>query len=522
MKKWLIWIGASLAVLLAALAIAAWRLSREIEPFVKTKTSEYLHNKFGSEAEIGSLSAEVPIWELLRGQKKEVKVHGDGIVIRVNGRRDIPPLLALKRFSFEVDLLTLWAGEPKVRRVRLQGMEITMPPKGERPPVKLGGGSPSPEPPKPRVLIDEIIADGSKLTIWPKDPTKQPLEFELRKLKLESAGPGVPMKFTTTMTNAKPPGLIESQGTFGPWDTETPSATPATGDYRFHGADLGVFKGIAGTLESEGSYKGPLNVLTVDGWARVPDFRLSQVGQAVPLSTKFHAIVDGTNGNTLLQPVEATLGTTVFTCRGGVVRNKEEIGKTVALDVTLVRGNIADLLRLAMKGDKPFLRGGVALKMKFTLPPGKGPIESRLNIAGTFALKDARFTNATIQDKLDDLSQRSQGQPGNEEIDEVPTNLGGAFALKAGVMDFPKLQFAIPGAQVDLKGRYTFEGEQLDFRGTARTEARLSQMMKTRWKRWVLKPVDPFFAKDGAGTRIAIRIGGTRANPEFGRDREKN
>jgi hypothetical protein len=43
----------------------------------------------------------------------------------------------------------------------------------------------------------------------------------------------------------------------------------------------------------------------------------------------------------------------------------------------------------------------------------------------------------------------------------------------------------------------------------------------TGWKRWALKPADPFFAKDGAGTQLRIRIDGTREQPHFGRDREK-
>jgi hypothetical protein len=516
-KRRLLWIGTAVLLVLAAAAFAAWRLTRQVEPYVKAKTAEYLKTKFGSDAEIGSLSARVPFWEMLTGRNRMVKVRGEGIVVRQGGRRDIPPLLTLQRLDFEVDAATLWNGEPRVRQVKLVGMEITMPPKGGQPLVKGGGGNPA-APPKSRVFIDEIIADGSMLRIWPKDSNKQPLEFELRKLKLESAGVGVAMTYTTTMTNAKPPGLIQCQGTFGPWNTESPAETAVTGKYRFDNADLGVFSGIAGILESEGEFAGPLNNLTVDGWANVPDFRLKNVQQAVPLKTKFHAIVDGTNGNTLLQPVEATLGATRFTCKGGVVRNKDEIGKTVALDVDMPRGNLDDILLLAMKGDKPFLRGGVAMKVKFTLPPGKGPIPKRLDISGTFVLDRARFSDAAIQDKIDDYSRRTQGKPDNAEIDDVPSRMAGTFLLRGGVFALRKFQFTMPGAQVDLSGNYKFEKEEMDFHGTVRADAHLSQMMKTTWKRWALKPVDPFFAKEGAGTFLRVRIGGTRSNPEFGRE----
>jgi len=43
--------------------------------------------------------------------------------------------------------------------------------------------------------------------------------------------------------------------------------------------------------------------------------------------------------------------------------------------------------------------------------------------------------------------------------------------------------------------------------------------MKTRWKRWLLKPVDPYFAKEGYGTVADFKIGGTRENLTFGLDR---
>jgi hypothetical protein len=39
------------------------------------------------------------------------------------------------------------------------------------------------------------------------------------------------------------------------------------------------------------------------------------------------------------------------------------------------------------------------------------------------------------------------------------------------------------------------------------------------WKRWALKPVDPFFAKRGAGTFLKIKVDGTSREPKFGLDR---
>jgi hypothetical protein len=171
----------------------------------------------------------------------------------------------------------------------------------------------------PAAVINVVDADGAVLVIHPKDRSKEPLRFAMRKLRLESAGPGIPMRYSTVLDNPKPPGLIECKGTFGPFQVDSPGDSPLTGQYTFSNADLSVFKSIAGILASTGRFQGRLEQIVVDGEARVPDFRLVESGNRVPLRTKFHAIVDGTNGNTLLQPVEATLGKSVILCRGGVV-----------------------------------------------------------------------------------------------------------------------------------------------------------------------------------------------------------
>jgi hypothetical protein len=46
-------------------------------------------------------------------------------------------------------------------------------------------------------------------------------------------------------------------------------------------------------------------------------------------------------------------------------------------------------------------------------------------------------------------------------------------------------------------------------------QARISQTF-SGVKRWLLKPVDPIFAKEGHGAVIPIKIGGTRTEPQFG------
>jgi len=73
----------------------------------------------------------------------------------------------------------------------------------------------------------------------------------------------------------------------------------------------------------------------------------------------------------------------------------------------------------------------------------------------------------------------------------------------------------MPGAQVDLAGKYGLDGQTFDFDGTVKTKATASAML-TGWKSLVAKPFDPLFRKDGAGLEVPIKIGGTKEDPKFG------
>jgi hypothetical protein len=522
-KRWWFFSLIAVTVVLAGLAIAAFRIARHFDPLVRQLTEQYLQQRFDADVKIGRLKASLPLGSplkvlLARGMGAIVHVSGGDIKLWLKGHPELPPVLQISRCEFEFELSTLWNGPVDVLFVKAEGFALNIPPKDARARfpgracagfMDAGLG----------VRIRQLVADNSILTILPKDPKKDPMVFELIRLRLFGGGAGAPMYYQATLNNDTPPGIIVSHGTFGPWAAAEPSATPLHGEYTFERADLAVFRGIEGTLSSKGRFSGILDCIVVDGTTDTPDFSLTR-GNPIPLKTSFHAVVDGTNGDTLLDPVEAQLAASVLECRGGVVRNKGDSGKTLALDVNLKRGKIDDLLRLAVKGDRPLVRGDMKLRMKLELPPGRGDISDRLRLQGAFAVKGARFTSATVQEKIDTLSRRGQGRPNDVAIGEVPSDLEGSFFMHLGWIDFSRLCFTVPGSQVELAGRYTFDDEQLDFHGKLRLQARVSQTM-SGWKRWLLKPLDPFFAKDGAGTVLSIAVEGPRSNPRFGRDHSR-
>ena len=184
------------------------------------------------------------------------------------------------------------------------------------------------------------------------------------------------------------------------------------------------------------------------------------------------------------------------------------------------QGRIEDFLRLASQTGTPLLTGTLTMKAGLEIPPGPVPVDERLKLAGTFALDDVQFTSAKIQDRIGELSARGQGQPKdakNGSKADVRSTMKGNFQMADGVVTLPALEYTVPGAVIDLKGSYGVEGGKLDFAGTAKMDATVSAMVGG-WKGLLLKPVDRYFQKDGAGTEVPIHINGTRENPQFGVD----
>jgi hypothetical protein len=121
---------------------------------------------------------------------------------------------------------------------------------------------------------------------------------------------------------------------------------------------------------------------------------------------------------------------------------------------------------------------------------------------------------------VDMLSLRAQGDPKDAKpgAEDVHSQMVGQFVMEAGKLTFSKLDYTLPGAAVALTGEYTLNGERFEFEGKVRTDAKVSQMVASKWKSILLKPVDPFFKKNGAGAEIPVKVSGTRSAPKFGLD----
>jgi hypothetical protein len=498
-QYWIIAVGA-LVVLVAAGLLAARRLSSSVHDRIITA----LEDHFESRVELKTL--DVTLFPSTR-------VTASGLVLKHKNITGLPPLITIDQLAAETSLLELLRTPTRIRRVRLEGLRIhVMAGKGHSGERRAPGTGRKP----PQFAIDEVIADGTVLETIPKSADKVPLIWELQRLTLKEAGPDKPMTFDSELINAKPPGRIQSNGAFGPWNREAPGLTPVSGHYTFRDADLSVFKGISGRLSSEGAYSGVLQRIEVQGETDTPDFAVRVSGNRVHLTTKYQAVVDGTDGTTYLQPVDAAFGHTSLAARGVVLSRHGVKGKTISLDVVVHEGRLEDLMRLAVKG-KPSMTGATSFHTKFLLPPGEEDISEMLQLKGTFDIGTAKFLNPESQAKVDKLSNRGRGHPRDDGQDSVASNFRGAFSLRAGLIQFTDLAFNVPGVDVRVNGTYALEKQEIDLHGTARLQAKLSQTT-TGFKSFLLKAIDPFFARKGAGAVLPIKIQGTGDAPTFGLD----
>jgi hypothetical protein len=530
--RWLAWTGgAALALALAAAAVVAYVI-HNAEPILRRRVIASLQERFRAPVELDALHI-----SLLQG----LEVSGSGLRIFSTGAAHpagAQPILSVQTFSFRTGLRELFEPAMRVNTVTANGMRLTIPPKQNRGTLIPGASSSAKL--KLSIVADRIVCSDLTLTIETDKPGKEPLVFDIHNVTLHDVGPGKPFPFEASLVNPKPLGDIQSIGRFGPWAAGDPRETPVEGNYSFTNADLATIKGISGTLSSTGQYSGTLGEIGVVGTTETPDFALDVSEHPVDLRTEFNATVDGTTGDTKLNSVRATLLHTVLQVSGTVVRANDMranempskpggagtanvSGHFIDVSAASTQARVEDLLRLGVKTSPPLLQGALTLRARLGLPPGRASVTQRMRIEGTFAIHGATFSNPQWQETVDKLSERATGNPEQAnpaDAARVVSDMSGSFALANAMLDVPRLNYRMPGAQVDLTGKYGLDGEAFDFSGIVRTKATASQML-TGWKSILAMPLDRLLKKNGAGLEVPITISGTKSQPKLGLDLDK-
>ena len=513
-----------IGIVLVVLAVAVVLTMVMLPPLSQDKARERL---------VAALSerfdAKVELKELRLQVLPTIRAEGRGLTIRHRGRTDVPPLIAVAHFSAESSLASFL--HRHVSRVQVEGLDIQIPPDHNRDPDNAAASErnaavdeePAQGDLAHSVVVDDLYTMDARLTIIPSEEGKDPKVWAIHDLHMKSLGVGRSMPFEATLTNAVPPGEIATRGSFGPWSQDEPGDTPLDGVFTFDNANLSVFKGISGILSAHGEFGGKLERIDVHGETETPQFRIEKTGgHPVPMHTTYHAIVDGTNGNTLLDEVTAKILDTTIVAKGGVIGKPHVHGRTVTLDVKIDNGRLEDIMRMVVKTPKAPMTGGLRLNTKFVLPPDDVDVVKKLRLDGSFRLSGARFTSADVQKKIVELSQRGSGKVGDKaeavEPAKVTSKFDGRFKLADSRLEIPDVTFDVPGAAVQLAGDYALVPETIDFKGTLFMDVKVSDTT-TGIKHVLLKIVDPLFKRDGGGSAIPIKINGTRNEPSFGLDK---
>ncbi|MCU1383813.1 MAG: hypothetical protein JWL71_2510 [Acidobacteria bacterium] len=491
----------------------------------------YLSDKLDSDVELGDLHFRA---------FPRLRVEGADLRVSRHGLAGYPPLISIRSFHVDASIVGLY--RKHIDHLRVDGLDINIAPSQARDklrvrneqsaakPQKVEGTSgvePEPTAEEKRrdplkdggIVIDKMDTNDARLIILPFERDKEPKVWAIHNLHMRELGALRAWPFDATLTNAVPPGEIDVNGKFGPWHRDEPGDTPLEGVFNFAKADLGVFKGISGTLSSQGYFGGTLAELEANGETDTPDFTIAVGGHPFPLHVKYQALIDGTNGDTRLTNIDAWFLSSYLHAVGAVLdAPKGKHGRTVALDVAMDRSRIEDIMKMAVKTPSSPMAGALKLNTKFLLPPGERDVIDRLRLDGRFSILKARFTNYDVQGKIEELSKRGRGKTADPAKPQVASDFHGRFKLGDGRLALPEVTFDVPGARVELAGSYGLKAETLDFKGQLLLDAKISQTM-TGWKSVLLKAIDPLFKqKNGSGSAIPIKIGGSRNAPDFGLD----
>jgi hypothetical protein len=366
-RKWFL-IG---LIVLASIVAAAAVLLAVKWPFTKVRVVERLQEATATRVQIGSFHGEY--FPHPGCVAKQVTFQQKGAD---------QPLMSIQTLTIRSSFFGLFTKH--VARVRADGTHIVLPALGAG--LSLGGHNQS------GTIIDQLVADGAVLDIQARNAGGQPTRFLLHQFRLGGLGGERALTFQTIFNNPKPPGVVSAEGTFGPWKTGSAASTAVAGRYAFRHADLSVFRGIAGTLSSNGTFRGTFQRLRVQGTTDTPDFEVARSGHKFHLSGQFQALVDATKGDVALEDAAALVGRTTVAAEGRVAPTQPKQGKTASLDFLVRDGRIEDVLLLFIKDPRSPLMGLTSFRAHITIPPGQADFVRKVKLEGEFGIGGARFT----------------------------------------------------------------------------------------------------------------------------------
>lgn len=471
-------------------------------PFTPQKVAQNLDEATGSKVQIATF------------QKIFFPFPGcvaGGLTFRRGSDPKQPPVMTIERLHIRSSFFGLFGKH--IAKIVADGVHIVMPPLGTEAGTK----------PASDIVVGELVAKNAVIEFSRKNPSDPRIQFLARRLSFKNFGRRTKITFYAAVRTPAPPGEAEVNGTLGPFKENQNPEAPISGSYKFTGADLGKFEGIAGILSSTGKFDGKLNHLEVEGQTDTPDFEVRESNHREHLTTSFKALVNSTNGDVSLQDVEARFFKSAVMTRGDIEGESGKPGKTASLDMFVREGRIQDLMMVFIKAPHSPLTGTVSLHAHAVLPSGKEAFLRKLRMEGDFGIDAARFTNTDTRQGIGVLSESAQGKPPDDDDDKekaaadaenLLSDLKGHVVLQNGVATFTRLSFGVPGAHAEMHGTYDLISEKIDLAGVLQMQAKLSQAT-SGIKSFLVKALSPFLKNDHPREPLPVTITGTYDHPSY-------
>src|SRR5579862_349163 len=179
MRKWIVVAAISVVVIFLAAYVATLHvMAPKLRALARAEVQERLQAHFKS-------SVHFDDFDVTLYPRIHVVVYG--LVLRHQGRTDIPPLIQVHRLSFYTTLTGILRDRPEIGTVELDGLEIHTPPRTPGGPPLIHGTDQNLAEKYP-ILIHEIVANDALLVLLRKDSDKPPNQFEIHQLVMNNFG----------------------------------------------------------------------------------------------------------------------------------------------------------------------------------------------------------------------------------------------------------------------------------------------------------------------------------------------
>jgi len=434
-----------------------------------------------------------------------------GVTLRRKSAPDQPPFGSVERVVVRGRWSDLFMLRKRVALIEVTGLHIVVPPRGSRASREEFPSGSLTDFEGPDILIDACIFRNAVLDIM--SPNGHRTSFRFHRLQIRNLQKGQTLTYDVDMENPIPTGRIQAWGTFGPLNAKNFGATPVTGHFSFSSIQLDQIGELKGTMTSKGQFAGPLAAIQAEASSETPDFAVSD-GTRSPVSGWVKCLVNGLNGDVILQQVVAKSGETIVHSSGSVKGD----AKVTNLEFQVPRGRAEDVLRPFVHSEVP-ITGPVALHGHAYVGPSKPGLAflERLRVEGAFDVPAERVTNPATEKSITAFSRRASGQDSshgdatssasNHDTDAL-SSLEGPVTIRNGTANSNHVTFRVVGAEANLRGTFNFNNEDVHLVGNLRMKTDISHVT-TGFKSALLKPFALFFKKKHAGAVVPIAVTGS-------------